>query len=121
MRLLVDQDVYALTLHFLEDEGHDVVPVASIGLTRASDEDILVKAQELERIPVTRDRDFGNLVFVRSLGQECYTFEYRIPPSASCTPSCGQCWSPMRKRNSRGHLWSLMPLDTRSVVCPDHR
>jgi predicted nuclease of predicted toxin-antitoxin system len=42
--------------------------LASIGLARATDEDILVKAQELERILVTRDRDFGNLVFVRALG-----------------------------------------------------
>ncbi len=68
MKFLLDQDVYAVTKRFLSNLGHDVVPVAQIGLSRAADEEILRVAQELERILVTRDRDFGNLVFVRALG-----------------------------------------------------
>lgn len=31
MRFLLDQDVYAVTIRFLKDLGHDVVPVAQIG------------------------------------------------------------------------------------------
>ncbi len=38
------------------------------GLSQASDEDLLKTAQERGRILVTRDRDFGNLVFVKALG-----------------------------------------------------
>ena len=68
MKLLLDQDVYAATAQFLFDLGHDVVLVASLGLSRARDEEILRIAQEQNRILVTRDRDFGNLVFVRELG-----------------------------------------------------
>jgi predicted nuclease of predicted toxin-antitoxin system len=68
MRLLLDQDVYAATARFLVDLGHDVVLVASIGLSQAQDQEILRVAQEQSRILVTRDRDFGNLVFVRALG-----------------------------------------------------
>ena len=45
-----------------------VVPVARIGLSQADDEEILRVAQGQDRILVTRDRDFGNLVFVRALG-----------------------------------------------------
>jgi predicted nuclease of predicted toxin-antitoxin system len=68
MKLLVDQDVYAATARFLLDLGHDVITVASIGLSRAQDQEILRVAREQNRILVTRDRDFGNLVFVKALG-----------------------------------------------------
>ena len=68
MKFLLDQDVYASTGHFLHDLGHDVIPVAQIGLAQAGDEELLRIAQEQNRIFVTRDRDFGNLVFVKALG-----------------------------------------------------
>ena len=68
MRFLLDQDVYAVTIRFLRDLGHDVVPVAQIGCSQADDSDLLRIAQEQGRIFVTRDRDFGRLVFVKSLG-----------------------------------------------------
>jgi len=68
MRFLLDQDVYAGTARFLLGLGHDVVPVARIGLSRAEDQVVLRVAQEQDRILVTRDRDFGNLVFVQELG-----------------------------------------------------
>jgi predicted nuclease of predicted toxin-antitoxin system len=68
MRFLLDQDVYAVTARLLSDMGHDVVPVAEMGLARAEDEEILRVAQDQGRILVTRDRDYGNLVFVQALG-----------------------------------------------------
>ena len=37
MRFLLDQDVYASTARFLRDLGHDVIPVAQIGLLQAVD------------------------------------------------------------------------------------
>ena len=61
MKFLLDQDVYAATLRFLSGLGHDVIPVAQIGLAQATDEDLLKTAQDQNRIFVTRDRDFGNL------------------------------------------------------------
>ena len=68
MKFLLDQDVYAITARFLSGLGHDVVPVAQVGLSQADDEELLKIAQEQSRIFVTRDRDFGNLVFVKALG-----------------------------------------------------
>jgi predicted nuclease of predicted toxin-antitoxin system len=68
MRFLLDHDVYASTARFLSDLGHDVLPVVKIGLSRASDSALLKTAHEQGRILVTRDRDFGELVFVRDLG-----------------------------------------------------
>ncbi len=68
MRFLLDQDVYAVTARFFADAGHEIILVAQINLSQASDEEILRTAQEQNRILVTRDRDYGNLVFVRAIG-----------------------------------------------------
>ena len=68
MRFLADQDVYAATIRFLSGLGHDVAPVAQLGLAQADDGELLRVAHEQGRIFVTRDRDFGGLVFVRGSG-----------------------------------------------------
>ncbi|HXG64179.1 MAG TPA: DUF5615 family PIN-like protein [Blastocatellia bacterium] len=68
MKFLLDQDVYALTARFLRDQGHDVVTAAEIGRSQAADSELLGIAQEQNRIFVTRDRDFGGLVYVMKLG-----------------------------------------------------
>lgn len=44
--------------------GHDVLRAADIGLSRAADEELLETAQKLGRLFVTRDRDFGRIVFL---------------------------------------------------------
>ena len=68
MKFLIDQDIYALTANFLIKLGYDIVLASDIGLSRADDEQLLLEAQAHGRILVTRDRDFGNLVFVKGLG-----------------------------------------------------
>lgn len=67
MKLLLDQDVYEATARFLIKLQHDVVRVRELGMAQASDEENLKKALELNRIFVTRDRDYGNLVFVKNI------------------------------------------------------
>lgn len=64
MRFLTDQDVYASTIHFLSGLGHEVVTAAHLGLARAKDADLLRVTHDEARLFVTRDRDFGTLVFV---------------------------------------------------------
>jgi predicted nuclease of predicted toxin-antitoxin system len=68
MRFLLDQDVYASTVRFPADLNHDVVSAAQVGLSQAKDEELLMVSQQQHRILVTRDRDFGALVFVNLLG-----------------------------------------------------
>ena len=79
MRFLLDQDVYALTARFLRDLGHDVVTAAELGLARAPDTDLLTRAGQDKRLFVTRDKDFGGLVFVGHLGRG--VIYLRITPS----------------------------------------
>lgn len=68
MNFLLDQDVFALTKRYLESLGHDVVTAARLGLSRAKDSDLLIEAETQDRIFITRDRDFGALVFINRLG-----------------------------------------------------
>ncbi|HHM12154.1 MAG TPA: hypothetical protein ENJ16_01270 [Planctomycetaceae bacterium] len=65
MRFLLDVCASSRALYaFLEEDGHDVVSVVARDLT-ASDSDILAMALEEDRILVTEDKDFGELVFVQ--------------------------------------------------------
>ena len=68
MKFLADQDVYAITASFLSGLGHDVVLAAQLGLAQAEDVELLRIAREQGRILVTRDRDFGALVFAQGNG-----------------------------------------------------
>ena len=68
MRFLLDQDVYAVTRRFIASLGHDVVTAADLNLQRAKDIELLQEAAKQNRIFVTRDRDYGGLVFVNKLG-----------------------------------------------------
>jgi len=79
MRFLLDQDVFLGTARYLRLLGHDVVRTAEIGLSAESDEGVLERAHLESRIFVTRDRDFGALVFVRFLGAG--VLYLRMPPS----------------------------------------
>jgi uncharacterized protein with PIN domain len=67
MKFLIDQDVYAITIRALKDDGHDVIPCSELGLSQAADETLLSKAKEMSRILVTRDRDYGTLVFAKQI------------------------------------------------------
>jgi predicted nuclease of predicted toxin-antitoxin system len=68
MRFLADQDVYGVTVRFLRTLGHDVVTASELKLSQAQDVVLLQTAQADKRIFVTRDKDFGGLVFVARMG-----------------------------------------------------
>ncbi|MCC6261294.1 MAG: DUF5615 family PIN-like protein [Anaerolineales bacterium] len=68
MKFLLDQDVYALTEQFLREQGYDVVTASELNLSRAEDTELLKVAHSQKRIFVTRDRDYGNLVFIVGMG-----------------------------------------------------
>lgn len=68
MKLLLDQDVYERTARFLLQTGHDVLRVSEIHMAEAADENILRHSAELKRILITRDSDYGGLVFLKHVG-----------------------------------------------------
>jgi predicted nuclease of predicted toxin-antitoxin system len=80
MKLLLDQDVYALTERFLRELHYEVMTASELGLSRAHDLDLLKRAGEQGYIFVTRDKDYGNLVFVHGAGKG--VIYMRMLPSA---------------------------------------
>ncbi len=64
MRILADQDIWKETVDQLRAWGHDVVTASDVGLARASDIELLAKAEQDARLVITRDSDFGSLVFL---------------------------------------------------------
>jgi predicted nuclease of predicted toxin-antitoxin system len=67
MNFLSDHDVYKVTVDLLRKWGHDVKTVKEIGMHQATDKELLRIAIESNRILVTRDKDFGSLVFLEEL------------------------------------------------------
>ena len=68
MRLFLDHDVYATTGQFLKDLGHNVITASESGHAQTDDIELLRIAHDDDRLLVTRDRDFGRLVFVSRAG-----------------------------------------------------
>lgn len=67
MRLLLDQGLPLSTATTLSESGAQVVHVAQIGLSQASDADILAYAREHAYICVTLDADFHALLAVQGV------------------------------------------------------
>lgn len=87
MRILADQDVYAGTIRFLSGLGHDVVPAARLGLAQCEDARLLQVAHDKDRVFLTRDHDFGRLVFLEGRQPRIIYIRILLPPGKPCTPS----------------------------------
>ena len=66
MKLLLDTCVWGKAQKALTDAGHDVVWAGDWD-TDPGDEEILARADRDGRIPITIDKDFGELAIVRDL------------------------------------------------------
>jgi len=62
MQFIVDESAGAAVVEYLRTTGHDVLAVAE-AMPQADDQDILARAMSEERILITNDKDFGELVF----------------------------------------------------------
>jgi predicted nuclease of predicted toxin-antitoxin system len=62
MKFLADMGISPKTVDFLTEFGYDATHLHSEGLERLPDRDILAKALGEERIVLTHDLDFGELV-----------------------------------------------------------
>ncbi len=62
MKFIVDESTGIAVAEFLRQAGHDVL-VVSEAMPRAEDQDILIRAVREERVVVTNDKDFGELIY----------------------------------------------------------
>lgn len=66
MRFLIDNALSPLLSRRLSDAGHDSVHVRDYDMQAATDEEILLRAQQEERIVVSADTDFGTLLATKA-------------------------------------------------------
>ena len=64
MKILADANVETALVRWLRGEGHDVVWALDFP-SSCSDADVLSTATEQDRVVLTYDRDFGELVFLK--------------------------------------------------------
>jgi predicted nuclease of predicted toxin-antitoxin system len=66
LRVLLDACVGGALGTWLREAGHDVVDLAVDGAPGLGDDEILQRAYAERRVLITIDKDFGELIFVRS-------------------------------------------------------
>jgi len=62
MKFLADMGISPKTVAFLQSLGHDALHLHTQGLDRSSDSSILEKARNEQRVLLTHDLDFGELI-----------------------------------------------------------
>ena len=63
MRFLLDENVSHRVCPHLKAAGHDAVHVTEIGLTSADDQAVLGRARDQDRVLISCDHDFVQLLF----------------------------------------------------------
>lgn len=64
MRFLVDESLSARVAQLLEANGHDAVHVGDLGLLGAADTRVMHAAAEGQRVLISADTDFGELLAI---------------------------------------------------------
>jgi predicted nuclease of predicted toxin-antitoxin system len=62
MKFLADMGISPKTVRYLQSLGHDAVHLHAEGLDRLPDSSILQKARDEQRVLLTHDLDFGELI-----------------------------------------------------------
>jgi predicted nuclease of predicted toxin-antitoxin system len=62
MKFLADMGISKKTILFLRSQGHDAIHLAEQSMQKAQDPVILLKARQEDRVLLTHDLDFSDLV-----------------------------------------------------------
>lgn len=82
MRFLADMGVSVRVADWLRSQGHDVAHLSVQGLHRISDEAVFAKAGEEERIVLTFDLGFGEII-ARAHGRSTSVILFRVNDTSS--------------------------------------
>lgn len=62
MNFFADHCVSFRTVRFLRERDHDIVTARQLGKHKLPDADLLLLAESLDRVFITEDRDFGDIL-----------------------------------------------------------
>ncbi len=82
MRFLLDESAEFRIAAYLQSQGHDVTAIAHDYPASRSDRDVLAIAHQEDRILITNDRDFGELIF-REQQPHAGVIYFRLPLASS--------------------------------------
>ncbi len=68
MKFLLDQNLSPILADLLAELGHDAVHVRELGMSRSSDVDIMARALAEDRVVISSDTDFGELLAKTNAG-----------------------------------------------------
>ena len=80
MRFLADMGVSITTVQALRVAAHDAVHLREEGLIRLPDPDIVAKAAQEQRVVLTFDLDFGDILAAARIEAPVSVCEIRRPP-----------------------------------------
>lgn len=84
MKFLADMGISPRVVEELRQKGHDAVHLAEQGLHRMVDGDILQKARQENRVLLTHDLDFGELLAAwRGIAKR-----HHLSPQGYASPKC---------------------------------
>lgn len=86
MKLLANENIPASSVKLLREQGYDVFSVAE-SCRGASDEQVLKLAHSQQRIVVTFDADYGELVFLRKFPPPAAILFLRFVPASPLEPA----------------------------------
>jgi predicted nuclease of predicted toxin-antitoxin system len=94
MRFLADMGISFKTVAWLRVAGHDIVHLRDQGLQRLPDPEILAKAAREDRVVLTFDLDFGELLAAAGTTlPSAIIFRLRNQTAESVTPDSSKSWS----------------------------
>lgn len=98
MNFLADENIHADIVAWLRATGHDVLYAAEV-LQRRSDDDLLAIARKEQRILITDDKDFGELIFHQRLATSgIVLIRLHCPRIAERLKRLAQAWPAIETR-----------------------
>jgi predicted nuclease of predicted toxin-antitoxin system len=85
-----------VTCRLLRGLEHDVVTAADLNLSRSPDTGLLMRAAGEKRLFVTRDKDFGGLVFVERMSKGVLLLRISPETLAAIRPTIRMAASSLR-------------------------
>lgn len=67
LKFLTDENISETVVEFLKSKSFDTIDVFSLQLNSKPDKEILLAAKQLDRVILTHDADFGQIIFYEKI------------------------------------------------------
>lgn len=119
MRFLADMGISPLSVAFLREHGHDAAHLFEESLHRLPDHQIIAKARQEERILLTHDLDFGEILALTGAERpSVITFRLKNMRPEMVNRYLGEALSHFGSELERGAILSITEPHIRCRILP---